>query len=155
MKKKYYFDGLFEGNLFIVFCVIFSIAIIINALINMLFGSMNDFTAMALQMAAYTAAPIFALGFPRHLSAKNYISEKSFDILNSILAHYITSCILLMPYAAILRVFADASRLIYLETIVFFTVGYIIVHIGAVVVTFVQIQTANKNLKKIHGNDTK
>ena len=150
MKKRYYFDGLFEGNLFIVFCVIFSMIIIANALMNMLFDTAAEFSRVALQMAAYTGVPIFALGLPRHLFAKNYISERTFDFLNSILVHYIVSCILLMPYAAMLRVFTEVSINIYLDTIVLFTIGYVVVHIGATVVTFVQIQKANRNLKKIH-----
>jgi len=152
MKKKYYFDGLFEGNLFIVFCVIFSMVTLVQLFMNMVFGVSTDLSAIALQMAAYTGAPIFALSFPRHLFAKNYISEKTFDFLNSIFAHYIVSCILLMPYAAMLRVFTDASRNIYLETVILFTAGYIVIHIGAMIVTFVQIQKANRNLKKIHAS---
>jgi hypothetical protein len=129
--------------------------IMANALLLLIFAGTAEFSMMTLQMAAYTGVPIFALGFPRHLFAKNYIGEKTFDFFNSILVHYIASCILLMPYAALLRVFTEVSRNIYLETIVLFTIGYIIVHIGATVVTFVQIQTANKNLQKIHDSQGK
>jgi len=150
MKKRYYFDGLFEGNLFIVFCVIFSVIIMVQALINTILGTTAEFSALTLQLAAYTGVPMFVIGFPRHLFAKNYISEKVYDTLNTILAHYIASCFLLMLYSAMLRVFTEVSRNIYFETIIFFTAGYIVVHIAAIIVTFVQIQTANKNLKKIH-----
>ena len=149
MRRRYSFDRLFEGNLFTVFCVIFTIMIIQQAVVSVIVDATLDFAQSALSMAAYTSVPLITMGVPRFLVNKNYISEKVFGFFNSILSHYITSCALLMGYVFILRQLIDIPQNAYFETLIFFTFGYIAVTVGAIIICFFQTVAANKNLKKI------
>jgi len=146
------FEKVFEVSLFTMFCVIFSLWVLAQMSINIIFGQTSDFASTSFMFAAYTSAPIIALIPLRALTGKSGALEKIIGFGSGIPAHYIASLALLMLYVFVLRLFIDIHQRVYIETIIFFTGGYTIVNIVAAIIALGQIRKANKNLQKIHEN---
>jgi len=150
MRERYFFDRLFKGNLFVVFCVIFTIGLMIQTISSIMLDEELDLVSSVATFALFTGAPITALAIPRFLLQINYINEKSYNFLDSILMHYIISCILLIIFIFILRIFIYLPQTPHSDTLIFFTIGYIAVTVASMIICWIQTATANKNLKKIN-----
>ena len=153
MRKRRSFDRLFEGNMLVVFCVLFTAAVILSAIINTIFGA--EFTLSMRNIivtAVFLSAPLLPLSICKHLLKANYITERDYLFWIGIPIHYFVSAGITMFYSLIWSIFEQIPPIVFLTTLIEFTVMYAIVIGGAVVVDFCQTSTANKNLRKIQAS---
>jgi len=150
MRKYYSFERFFEGNQLVRFCVLFTIAIAAEAVLSAIAGATIYLNIeYVIWTAVFLSAPILPLAVFQRLWKSNYISEKDYLFWLSIPLHYLVSCALILLFTFIQRFFLPLPISIYLLRFVYYTAGYIVIMIGAIIIDLMQTASSNKNLRKI------
>jgi len=145
MKKRYSFESLFEGNLFVLACVLYTVSTLVTVVVNTIAGSMENVSAPSLWDFIFLGAIIL----PHTIWKSDYIQKKEYPFWIDITAFYLTALGLVMFATFVQGFFDDLPDRSYFYTFINFTTMFFIVLVGAVVVDFMKTATANKNLKKI------
>jgi len=150
MRKRHSYDRLFEGNILVVFCVIFTVSIFVTVILNTVFGGTFSMSIQNLiWTVVFISAPLLPLALFTHLWKSNCIAENDYLFWIGIPAHYAVSSALTMLFVFIQSRLHSLPLSTYLDALINYTVMYAIVVAGAVVVDLLQTGTANKNLRKI------
>jgi len=157
MKKKPALS-LFDMNPFILFCVIFSVTIVINGLIihglvlGVILGEPFYLSiGHLLDSAVLSAVPVVTLVLFGKVPFLKYFNDDERSPWISIPAHYIISSVLLMLFGLVLTISRaePVPPSEYLGLLGVYTQGYIIVVLAAAILEFSKIASVNNNLKKI------
>ena len=161
MKRRNMYKSVFDANRFILFCVIFTVSMIITMMLEMLIGGMfylNIFDFFAIII--FCAAPVMALVLFDHTPGLKYFRDDRCNPWLGILANYLTSMGLIMLVVFVLGFFEpfslhphwSISRKIFVQ----YTPAYGVVMLGMVIIDINKIAKANGNLQKIkkhHGGN--
>jgi len=158
MRKRYSFESLFEGNKIVLMCVLFTVTIIIETILNTV-GGRTTYLSIRFLLWAFLnlSAPVMPIALFQYLWKSNFISDKDYLFWAGIPIHYLISLGLIIFYTSIRSFFEAWTHDIntYFMTFINYTAGYIIIMIGAVVIDLFQTSTANKNLRIIQASQRK
>jgi len=150
MRKRHSFDRLFEGNMLVLFCVIFTVIIIVEVILATIRGSTVHLSVQSLIWhVIFISAPLLPLAIFQYLWRSNYIGERDYLFWVSIPLHYLISCGITLLYLFIRSFFVPLTQRIYLVVLINYSIMYIIILAGAVIIDLLQTAKANRNLRKI------
>ena len=150
MKKNFSLKILDECNLLVLFCIIFTIGMMFEAIMSSIRGAPVYFNIeFIFWSSAFYSAPILTSAIFKQLWKSNYIAEKDFLYWLDIPLHYLATCGLIMFYTFIQGFFHSLPQRIYLIRFIYSTVFYVTITIGAIVIDLIQTGIANDNLRKI------
>ena len=157
MRKKYSHEKLFMGNKFILLCVLFTINITLQGFIIAINEGQVDFTLeFVISNFIIVSAPILPLAVLDFL-LRHYIDEEHFIAKIAIYIHYPISLGLLLLFTFFFNLInsvpSELSMLV--RVAVNYTIVYIGIVAGAMLIAFMQTSTANKQLKSIHESQNK
>ncbi|MCL2204282.1 MAG: hypothetical protein FWB88_10140 [Defluviitaleaceae bacterium] len=151
MRKKPAFT-FFDMNPLILFCVIYVVTILINAVI---LGALSNVAYISIRHltdnAILCGAPVVTLILFRRVPLLKYFDDDDCSPWISVSVHYVLSCALLLGFGFVLAVIraVPATLADYLGLIGVYTQGYIVVVIFGVVIEVSKVESVNKNLKII------
>lgn len=151
MSKRRSYDRLFEGNILVVYCVLFTANIIFLTILSTLQGG-TIILSIELLMWHFTflSAPLLPLTLFKYLWQSNYIDEKKYLFLIGIPIHYLLSAGLTILLLFVQGIFFGPFPLrLHLINLLNYTVVYGLVIAGAMIIDFMQTSKANKNLRII------
>jgi len=148
MKKRYSFESLFEGNLFVLASVFYTVNIFVTVVVNSIAGSMENVSAPSLWDFIFLGAIILPLAIWK----SDYIRKKEYPFWLGITVFYLTALGLVVFVTFVQGFLGELSERIYFYAFTNFTTVFSIVLVGAIIVDFMQTATGNKNLKKIQAN---
>jgi len=152
MRKRYSFEGLFEDNKIVLMCVLFTVNIIIETISNTIGGRATYLSVEFLLWSILNlSAPIMPIWIFQFLWKSNVIKDKDYLFWASIPLHYLISIGLILLYTFLRSFFESWTHEIsvYLMTFINFTMVYVIIILGAIMIDLFQTSTANKNLRMI------
>ena len=150
--KRHSLDRLFDGNKVVLTLFLFAIQIIIETTLRAIGGGdalTIDFWE-ALWIISFFGMPMLPLSVCQRLWKNNHISEETYIFWTGIPMHFLVSAALINITLFIGGLFVDyfsVSDQIF--TFLQYTIVYIAVILGAVVIAFVQTAKVNRSLKKI------
>jgi hypothetical protein len=155
MKKKKTLS-FFDTNPFVLFCVIFSVAMVVNGLIfhglvlGIIFGEPFYFTiGHLIDTATLSAVPVVTIVLFGKVPLLKYFNDDNCSPWISVPVHYVISSALLLLFTFVIAHFEPAPAGVYISAILPYTQGYIVVVILAIVIEVRKISNVNRNLKKI------
>jgi len=149
LKKKTTLS-FFDTNLFIMFCVIYAVMMIVSIAIGIL--SAESFYLSARQLidqAIFCAAPVVTLALFRKAPFLKYFNDDDCSPYISVPTHYLISSAILLLAAFILARFDPVPISEYFSAIITYTQGYVIVVVLAILMEIHKIANVNRNLRKI------
>ena len=153
MKKQSPSGTLFDSNMLVVFCVLFTISIITEAILNSIVGAAVYLRIeFVIWLSVFLSAPLLPLSVFKYLWKYNYIGEKDYLFWAGIPLQYLISCGLIMFYTFIQGFFEPQRQGIYLFRFTMYTIMFVVLTIGAIVIDLIQTATDNENLRKIHAS---
>jgi len=150
MRKRYSFESMFDGNILVIFCVLFTVSMIFETIFSVIGG--GTIHVSMIWRTIWLSATLLPLALFQYLWKSHYIDERSYYFWVGIPMHYLISGGLLLLYLFIWGFFEHLTPNAYLITLANYTVGYMIVMGGAAVIHFMQTSRANKNLRKIQAS---
>jgi len=156
MIKRYSFEKLFEGNKLVLFCIIYTISIVIATISSHVANAPFYLTLDGMVASfLYLSAPILPLSLCQHLFQLKYIDEKSYHFWVGIPVHFVVSSVLLMFIVFMLGILRQANFGIaaYLSILGNYAITYIIIMAGGIVIDLIQTANVNNNLKKIRRSE--
>jgi len=151
MKKHDFFERFLDISLPVLFCVIFTIVIIIEAITNTIVGAeVNLGIDFVVWVCVFLIAPILPLALLKRLWKSTYIAEKNQLYLGSLLLHYLISCGLMMFFTFMQGFFEPLQEGLYLFRFVMYTAIYVVTIIGAIIIDLARTANDNENLRKLH-----
>ncbi|MCL1863826.1 MAG: hypothetical protein FWF78_09705 [Defluviitaleaceae bacterium] len=150
MMKRRPYDRLFEGNILVLYCVIFTANIIFITLLSSVRGV--EFTLnirILVWMFVFLSAPLLPLWVFKRLWQSDRIPENSYIFWISIPAHYVISSGLTLIFVFIQGIFEPLPRIVYLYSLIQYTIMYAIVIVSAVIIDLMQTSKVNRNLQII------
>jgi len=156
MRKRRSYDRLFEGNIIVLYCVIFTVNIIVLTISSAIWGGIINLSVeFLIWNFVFISAPLLPLAIFKHLWRSNYIHERDYLLWISIPLHYLISCGLTLFFIFLQSIFTPLPQGIYLAAIANYTIMYIIIVTGAAVIDLMQTSTANRNLRTIQASQSK
>lgn len=153
MKKHDFFEKFLTTSLPILFCVFFTITIIIEAVTNTIVGAgVYLRIEFIVWVSVFLIAPILPLVILRRLWKSTYIAEKNHLYWGSLLLHYLISCGLMMLFTFMQGFFEPLRQGLYLFRFGMYTAMYVGIMIGAVIIDLARTATDNENLRKIQAS---
>jgi len=150
MRKRYSFDRLFEGNMLVLFCVIFTVNVVIRIILAGLQGTAITLGVQSLIWSTvYISAPLLPLAIIQHLLRSGYMEERDYLLWISAPVHYLISAGLTVFYVFIQGLFMPLPERMFIFALVNYTIMYIIIVTGAIIIDLLQTARVNKNLRKI------
>jgi len=155
LNKRYFFDSLFEGNPLVLLCVLFTLNILTGAIFSAITGLQFTLSSRGIFVQLlYSSPPVIAIAVPAFFHKRKIIDESSYYFWTGIPMHYITSGLLLSVYVFFVRlIFPPPPEItafqVHAQMILNFTIGYIFIVLGAIVICLIQIALANRALKQI------
>lgn len=150
MNKRYSWDRFFEGNKFVLICVIFTLFVIAESVTNSIFDTVAYLNfEFVFWTIALLSAPVFTFSAFQRLWQSNYIAERDYLFWVSFPLHYLYSLVLIMLITFLHGFFEQLPQGVYLTRFITFTFFYVLVTIGAIVLDLMQTEKDNKNLSKI------
>jgi hypothetical protein len=141
---------MFEGNLLVLYCVIFTVSLIVMTIASTIWGGRIYLSIeFLLWNFVFISAPLLPLGVFKHLWKSNRIHERDYIFWVSVPLHYLISCGLTALFVFIQGLFMPLSQGVYFIALVNYTIMYAIILIGAAAIDLLQTSAANRNLKKI------
>jgi hypothetical protein len=153
MKRKYTTLSVFDGNPLVVFCVFFTISILISLVINTILGGTVHFTAIGLiNLAVLCATPIVTWTMFDYVPILKHLNDDTCSPWISIPVHFIFSSSVLMLFVFVRGLFLPWPPNAYWDMFFSYMNGYVVIVSGAIVIDLYKTATANKNLKKIQAS---
>ena len=153
MRKKSIRLSVLNANPFVIFCIIFTVSIIVTVMSRILSGELHYISLIdTMDSFVICSAPIVTLVLFYRVPVLKYLSSDDCSRWISILVHYLISSGLLIlsvfVMGLVMPVHADAYR----NVIVAYTRGYAMVILVAIIIDVRKVAVANKNLRKIQGS---
>ena len=148
MRKEYSFQRLFDGNVLVLACVLFTISMLVNTVASTIAGREHISTIWDF---IFLSAPIIPIAIFKHLWQSGVISKNEYLFWGSIPVFYLMSFGLTMLYTFLQGLFSPMTPN-YFMTFINYTIMFAAVLFGAIIIDLVQTAKANDNLKKIHAS---
>jgi len=151
--KSLRFTRFFEGNKFVLMCVFFTAILTIETVSNSISGSETILNIGILIWGFLSlGAVVLPISLVQYLYKSDIISEENILLRAIFPFHYVASSVLQMFLIFLRSFFEPLPQGIYLVALTQYTVSYVIIVIGAVIVNLIQTARDNKNLRKIQAN---